>query len=179
MPEDYTDLACRLRHNDERAFHDLFVIYGARLFRFVHSILKDRAQSEDIIQETFIAVWQHRHGLNEQLSPEAYLFTTARHLTLNALRKQTNGVAARKKFFQKLIQHSDETEHTVLLNDLRRHTEQALLALPPQQQLVFRLSRFEGLSFDQISERMNISPNTVRNHLSAALKMMRTYINRG
>ncbi|TDW96746.1 RNA polymerase sigma-70 factor [Dinghuibacter silviterrae] len=168
-----TELTLRLRQSDERAFHELFVLYGSRLTCFVQYFLKDKAPSEDVVQEAFLAVWQHREGLDERQSLEAYLFRTAKNLTLNALRKQTHGLNARRRFFQRLQQHCNDTEHTILHNDLRRHTEQVLLTLPPQQQQVFRLSRFEGLTFDQISERMHISPHTVKNHLLAALKMMR------
>ena len=172
------DLARRIREGDESAFHELFALYSIRLIRFVQFFLKDKAQSEDVVQEAFIAVWQKRRELDPHLSPEAYLFKTAKHLTLNTLRKETNGITARKHFRERLKQYSDDTENTILHNDLRRNTEQALMNLPPQQQQVFRLSRFEGLSFEQISERMQISPLTVRNHLSAALKMLRIYIER-
>lgn len=172
------ELVRRIRESDESAFHELFALYSAGLIRFVEFFLKDKAQSEDIVQEVFIAFWQGRHRLDERYPPEPYLFKIAKNLTLNALRKETNGITARRRFYQRLQQFSEDTDQTILHNDLRKHTEVVLLNLPPQQQQVFRLSRFEGLSFEQISERMQISPLTVRNHLSAALKMLRVHIER-
>lgn len=71
----------------------------------------------------------------------------------------------------------NETEESLLLSDLRQFTESALVQLPPQQQLIFRMSRYQGLSYDEIAEQLHLSRNTVKNHLIAALKTLRTHFN--
>lgn len=172
MPSDCTALTERLRQSDETAFRALFDRHYERLYLFTFSYLKNREQAEDVVQETFLQLWKSRHTLNSQLPPDALLFTIAKRLTLNALRKQTNGIAAKNRFWQRIKKKSNETENTVLFNELKRHTEQLLQTLPPQQQQVFLLSRQEGLSYEEIAERLQISPHTVRNHLSSALKQL-------
>jgi RNA polymerase sigma-70 factor (ECF subfamily) len=69
---------------------------------------------------------------------------------------------------------SNETEEEVFLDDLSRFTEQVLSKMPKQQQLIFRMSRHQELSYDEIAEELNLSRNTVKNHLVAALKTLRT-----
>ena len=175
MPFDCTALTARLRQNDETAFRALFDMYNERLYLFSLAYLKNKEQAEDIVQETFLQLWKNRAQLSEEFAPHILLFTIAKRLTLNALRKQTNGRIARDRFWQKLKKNANETENTVLFNELKRQTEQLLLTLSPQQQQVFRLSRQEGLSYEEIAERLKISPNTVRNHLSSALKQLHGY----
>jgi RNA polymerase sigma factor (sigma-70 family) len=71
---------------------------------------------------------------------------------------------------------TNETEEGILLEDLERFTEQVLGSLPKQQQLVYRMSRQQELSYDEIAEELNISRNTVKNHLVSALKTLRTQL---
>jgi RNA polymerase sigma-70 factor (family 1) len=167
------ELLLRIRNNDEGGFRELFTRYNAQLHRFVYRFLKDRDQSADVVQETFINLWQSREKLDARYSLEAYVFTIAKRLTLNYLRKETNGENAKEAFWQRLAAFSNETEDAVLLADFQRQTEALLAMLPPQQKLVFRLSRYEGLTHDQIAQQLNISPHTVHNHLTAALKTIR------
>lgn len=167
------ELLLRIRNNDESAFHAFFTRYNAQLHRFVFRILKDRDQSADVVQETFINLWQSREKLDARYSLEAYIFTIAKRLTLNHLRKETNGENAKEAFWQRLNAFSNETEDAILLADFQRQTEALLAKLPPQQKLVFHLSRYEGLTHEQIAQQLNISPHTVHNHLTAALRTIR------
>ena len=173
MHESNVELLLRIRNNDENGFRELFTRYNAQLHRFVFRFLKDRDQSADVVQETFINLWQSRAKLDAAYSLEAYMFTIAKRLTLNYLRKATNGETAKEVFWQRLAAFSNETEDAVLLADFQRQTETLLATLPPQQRLVFRLSRYEGLTHEQIAEQLQISPHTVHNHLTAALKTLR------
>ncbi|MNL20876.1 RNA polymerase sigma factor [compost metagenome] len=73
----------------------------------------------------------------------------------------------------KISQTHNDTEDGIILSDLMVFAESAIKELPKQQQIVFRLSRFEGLSYEEIADRLNLSKNTVKNHLVVAVKTLR------
>lgn len=133
------------------------------------------AVAEEIVQETFVAIWQKRGLLKDIHHPDAYFFTALyrkvyRHYKKLALdRKATKHIAG-------TWATQDETGDVVLLQESQRLVNEAITRLPQQQQLVFRLSRQHGLSRDQIAAQLNISPNTVRNHMADAIKSIRAYL---
>ncbi|WP_288878981.1 sigma-70 family RNA polymerase sigma factor [Pedobacter panaciterrae] len=106
-----------------------------------------------------------------------YLYTITRRLALNALRDLATLQRAIDALWTDMEKVINETEESLLLSDLRQFTESALVQLPPQQQLIFRMSRYQGLSYDEIAEQLHLSRNTVKNHLIAALKTLRTHFN--
>lgn len=170
--------AARLKNDDQGAFHEIYCIYSKRLYNFVYSFLKNKELSEEVVQETFLNLWVNRAKLNEAYPVGPLLFTMGRRLTLNALRQFTTSKASLEKLWQSITYLHNDTEETILLNNLQDFAETAYRNLPKQQQLVFRLSREEGLSYDEIADRLQISKNTVKNHLIAALKNLRTQFSR-
>ncbi|MDR6785507.1 RNA polymerase sigma-70 factor (family 1) [Pedobacter africanus] len=170
-----TDLVLRLKAGHEPAFREVFELHFRRLYNFSFRFLKNRAQAEEIVNDAFLSLWVNRGKLNPDLLLLPYLYTIARRLALNTLRDIATSQKAMDGLWNQMEKLSNETEEMVLLNDLEQFTENAVLRLPAQQQLVFRMSRYEGLSYDEIAERLNISRNTVKNHLIAALKTLRNH----
>ncbi len=166
-------LIAGLQRSDEAAFAEVFNIYKGKLYSFAFRFLKNRETSEEIVQETLIILWTNRLSLDIKYPLGPFLYTIARRLTLNALRNAATAEAAKEKLWADLKQAHNDTEDTMLLADLEAFTEQSIAKLPTQQQLIFRLSRYEGLTHDQIAETLNISKNTVNNHLVRALKTLR------
>lgn len=170
-------LIADLLKSDESAFALVFNIYKSKLYSFAWRFLKNRELSEEIVQETLIILWTNRLKLDVNYPLGPYLYTIARRLTLNMLRNSATAGAAREKLWADLHQAHNDTEEAILLADLEAFTEQSLLKLPPRQQLIFKLSRYEGLSHEQIAEALNISKHTVNNHLVEALKTLRKEFN--
>jgi len=166
--------AARLKNDDEAAFHEVYNIYSKRLYSFAYRFLKNKEQCEEVVQECFLSLWINRSKLNDAYTLGPYLFTIARRLTLNSIRQLTVSKAGLEKLWESITLLHNETEEQILLNNLQEFAESAFSNLPKQQQLVFRLSREEGLSYDEIAERLQLSRNTVKNHLVAALKNLRT-----
>lgn len=162
-----------LLNSDESAFALVFNIYKSKLYSFAWRFLKNRELSEEIVQETLIILWTNRLTLDIKYPLGPYLYTIARRLTLNALRNAATADAARAKLWADIKQAHNDTEEAILLADLEAFTEQSISKLPARQQLIFKLSRYEGLTHDQIAETLNISKNTVNNHLVEALKSLR------
>lgn len=171
-----SELFRRIAGGDTIAFEELFRRYDRRIFPFVLKIIRIEAQAQELTQEIFIKLWQHREKLSAVENPEAYIFTIAVNRTLDQIKRRLN----ESRMLQRLaavrpLIHND-TEEELLLRDRAAIVQQAVDQLPPQQKAVYILSRQEGLDYDQIGQQLNISPNTVRNHLVKALQFIRTYI---
>lgn len=171
-----TDLFHRIARGDERAFEELFRRWDRRIYPFVLKMIRTPTLAEELTQEIFIKIWQHREKLNAVSNPEAYIFTIATRHTLDQIKRQLNESRMLEKFSAlRSLSHND-TEETLLLRDRTALVQQAVDQLPPQQKAVYLLSRQEGLDYDAIGRQLNISPNTVRNHLVKALQSIRTYL---
>jgi len=167
------DLIIRLRDGDESAFRMVFDQYSQKIYGVAYQFLKNREQSKEVVQETLLRLWEHRLQLNSEYPLAPWLFTIARRVTLNMLRQTATSQAARKKLWLTMHPEHNDTEEAILSADLERITSQVLNTLPLQQQMVFRLSRFEGLTYEEIAARMQISVHTVKYHLTGALKTLR------
>jgi len=171
-----SELFRRIAGGDTRAFEELFRRYDRRIYPFVLKIIRTEAQAQELTQEIFIKIWQNREKLAAVDNPEAYIFTIAVRHTLDQIKRRLN----ESRMLQRLaavrsLTHND-TDEELLLRDRAALVQQAVDQLPPQQKAVYILSRQGGLDYDQIGQRLNISPNTVRNHLVKALQFIRSYM---
>lgn len=164
-----------MKGGDESAFRLIFDQNFKKLYTFCYRLLKNKEQAEEVVNDTFLNVWINRGRLNEELSIAPYLYTISRRLALNTLRQIATSQKAVDQLWLNMEKISNDTEEAVLLSDLQRFTDSALIHLPPQQQLIFKMSRYEGLNYDEIALKLNLSRNTVKNHLVAALKTLKLH----
>jgi len=164
----------RLIKGDEDAFGDLYSAYKNRLMFFALQMLKSKAFAEDVFQDTFAAVWRNRLFLDPTVPFGPYVYTIMRNRILNLLADIDKDERLQEVLMKGAIDSGDNTpvDH-VLSDDLFGLLEETLKQLPSQQQKVFRLSREEYLSHKEIAERLDISVNTVQQHISEVLKKLR------
>ncbi|RZL44363.1 MAG: RNA polymerase sigma-70 factor [Pedobacter sp.] len=176
LPNEMPDhtLISRFKSGNEEAFKVVYEKYSAKIYRFVYSFLKNKEQTEEVVQEAFLNIWINREKLNEQSPLEPYLFTVSKRLVIDTFRKATSTEKLRATLFAGITEANNLTEENIIFSDLMRFTEKAISKLPKQQQIVFRLSRFEGLSYEEIATQLNISKHTVKNHLIVALKAIKS-----
>ena len=172
------ELISRIKEGDESAFRIVFDLYSSKLYAFSYRFLKEKEPCQEVVQEVFLNLWINRAKLDTQYPIAPYLYTITRRLTLNVLRHVATSQSAMDKMWLNVKKVSNETEEEVFSEDLSRFTEQVLSKMPKQQQLIFRMSRHQELSYDEIAEELNLSRNTVKNHLVAALKTLRTQLNK-
>ncbi len=162
---------------DEKSFRILFEKYRSRFYAVALKMTASDVIAEEMVQDIFIKIWQKREELANIDNAEAYFFTTLYRQVYKHYKK----LALDRKLL-KLISESASfhniTEETLLLRESERLINEAVAKLPLQQQKVFRLSRQDGFSREQIAEQLHISPHTVRNHLADATKFIRTYLNK-
>lgn len=167
-----------LPQGDGSGFEDFFETYKERIFRTALKMLKSETDAEEIVQDVFLSIWQSRSKLDEINDPEAYLFT----ITYNAIYTRLKKIAQNRQLLHSVVQtialKQNNTEETIAAHENERLIQEALRSLPAQQRTVYELNKLAGLSYHEIAERLQLSQNTVRNHLSAATKTVRMILRR-
>ena len=160
----------RLKKKDKKAFQKLFEAFHARLVSYSYKFTLDQAASEDLVQESFIYLWENISNLNIEKSLQAYLFTMVRNRSLNHLKKISVtdsdylidiSISLTEDFQGEII-----TEKEML--ELVKKAEGILENLPAKMQEIFKLKVMHGLSYNAIAEEMGISVNTVKTQLKRA-----------
>ncbi|MGV8137101.1 MAG: RNA polymerase sigma factor [Mangrovibacterium sp.] len=170
-----TDLVKLLKNGDMSAFDIIYKKYSRRLYGFVFRYVKQEADTEEIVQEVFMKIWQSRDKINIYSSFESFLFTVAHNATVNLLKKR----ATEQKYVDhvKSLQHIDETyelTYEIHYKELKQKFQDLLRELSPRQKEIFQLSREEGLSHKEIAEKLGISVYTVKNHLVTAFSFLKS-----
>ncbi|MFT3946674.1 MAG: sigma-70 family RNA polymerase sigma factor [Agriterribacter sp.] len=167
----------RISAGDEPAFREYFDLHKVELFKVIIRLTKSQAITEEIIQEIFIGLWVSRRHLSTVDDPAAYLYRILLNKTAAYLKKEVNQERIiRAASRQYKPPGNSTTELSVEAKECLQWIEKALDQLPPQQKIVYKLSRQQGLSNDEIAGQLHISPHTVRSHLAKAMGFIRTYL---
>ncbi|MBA7515263.1 RNA polymerase sigma-H factor [subsurface metagenome] len=162
-----------LKKGDLFAFDQLFSKYNKKLYYFANGYLDSKEDAEGLVQEVFLKIWEKRKELKEHLSFNAYLYT----ITYNAIRKYFRKKARERKYLDKFLEDfdekHDETVTDIEYNNLRELANKAIEKLPEKRKMIFRLSRHEDLTSEEIAKRLHISKKTVENQIHQALKFLR------
>lgn len=163
----------QLKASNEQALESLYNQYFNKIYKVSLRFGLNHEDAVEIVQDVFIKVWERRKEINLDLSFNAYLLTICKNLIIKKARKNTTKIAFQKYYskFQDGIDHS--TEDLIVFADLLKITEGFVDMLPPQQKEIFRLSRIEQLSHQEISNRLNISIRTVENHVYRASEKLK------
>lgn len=162
-----------LKNGDQETFDAIYSQLARPLLHYVNSRLHDKNLSEDLVQEVFLSLWTRRAELNIQTSLEAYLFGAAKFQILDYFRSEKVKQKYVDHFILFAAQDNNSVKELMHLKDLQAAIEKHIQDLPPKCQSAFRLSRFEHKTISEIAEVMNISPRTVENYMTKALKHLR------
>jgi len=159
-----------LSAGDKKAFEKLYLQYKENLYGYCLSLLSDSDTTEDLVQDTFIKVWENRESLDSQLSFSSYLFTIAHNGAVSYIRRVQKEKSIIDNQWQPEYSNPDESTITgIISGEYELFFKTLTEKLPPKRQLVFRLSREEGLSHKEIAARLGISVYTVQEHISETL----------
>lgn len=169
------DLTADLQKGSESAFEKIYFLYKDKLYGFCHKLLASEELSEDIVQETFIRLWEKRKSLNPEKSVSSYLFTISKNLIIDHQMHY-----ARQYELSRAIKKEEYAENNILskigLEEIKSMEDKVVQQLPPQQKKVYILSRHEDFSHQEIAEHLGISINSVKTNLRIALKALRNKI---
>lgn len=167
------DLLTRLANGDERAFSAIFHHYRHKIYSYAFHLSGDAAQADELVQETFLKVWLHRDKLPHILRFDNWLFTVARNQVFDMLKGMAREAAFRRQVAGLAEPGANSVEDQMLSRENETRLREALDKLPPQQKLIFTLSRHRGLKHEEIADQLKISRHTVKTHLVQALKTLR------
>ncbi len=160
-----------------KAFDMLFFRYSETIFGFVLSISKDYYIAEDVTQNVFILLWKKRALLDKTKSIKSLLFSIAYNEMISLLRKQKSEQTKRANFYATFPSDiTEETEFKVEFDNLCELADKIIDKLPERRREIFRLSREQGLSNKEISEKLSISIKTVENQMTALLRTLRNQL---
>ena len=162
-----------LRQGDEQVFETIFRTYYERLCNYANTILNDMDEAEEMVQGAFLTVWEKHDTLEIHTSVKSYLYRAVHNSCLNRVKhfkvRKTYGDSVKN---QTELLHDDASQD-LIGSELDAIVANAIDSLPDQCRLVFKLSRFENLTYAEIAEQLGISVKTVENHMVKALKVLR------
>jgi RNA polymerase sigma-70 factor (ECF subfamily) len=160
-------LMLRVKRGDRAAFAELVGKYQQPLFNFIFRTLRDETETEDVAQNTFLQVWKSRDRYQRTAKFSTWLFTIARNLCLNEIRRRSRHPA--ESLEESHAEHEDQPQRqyedkkvflptdTALHGELARKIEEALAALPENQRTAILLCRQDELSYEEIAEVLGCS----------------------
>ena len=171
-----SNLALNLKKGDKRAFETIFEQYKSKLYSFALGYLHSPNEAEDILQNTFLSLWEHRHSIDETLSVKSYLYKTVINNVYNYLKHE--GIKRKHVDFtlNYALEEDDYSQRSIYFNDLKQRIESLVEHLPAQQQKIFKLSRWDGLSHDDIARQLGLSVRSVENQVYRALKFIKEHL---
>ena len=166
-----------LRNASKESFEALYYRYSAKLYNFVMKVSKgDTYMAEELVQRTFIKIWETREYINPDKSFISYLCTIAKNMLLNEFEHQTVQFIYEEYIKMSVAENDNSTEKEVNKNLLEEYIDILANKLPPKRKEIFNLSRKEGLNNKLIAKKLNISESTIETQLSKALSFMKTQL---
>ncbi|MDR2775603.1 MAG: RNA polymerase sigma-70 factor [Tannerella sp.] len=170
----------KIKRGDTREFERLFRAHYKHLCIYAENIIGNGLDAEDIVCSMFVRLWEKREQLQIHTAIESYIVSAVRHDALNFLKHAEVEERYREKTEYRLT-HMDllnpENANTplsdIIEKELNERIEKALQTLPAQCRKIFTLHKMDGLSYQEVADKLNISINTVRTQLTRAMKRMR------
>jgi len=164
-----------LKNGNEKAFSFLVDKYHHGLCVYVNSLVNDKDQAEDIVQNVFIRTWERRKNLNSNYTIKSFLFKSAHNEFIDQYRKRKAVTALEKKYIEELDRLVERDD--AFLEKLLIRVQREIQNLPPKCKEIFLMSKRDGLSNIEIAEYLNVSQKTIEYHMSKAFALLRQRAN--
>ncbi|NML64983.1 sigma-70 family RNA polymerase sigma factor [Hymenobacter sp. RP-2-7] len=161
--------------DDREAFAELYERYWYRVFALAYRKLKSRDVAQELVQELFAALW-HKRAEHNIAQLEHYLLVAINHRVLGYIRAYRVRTHYATYCRQLVAEATHETEEALGAADLSAAFLRGVALLPEKSREVFRLSRLEHQSVEQIASQLDVTPKAVEYHLTKSLKLLRAYL---
>jgi RNA polymerase sigma-70 factor (ECF subfamily) len=176
QPYNERELLLCVANGDANAFTQLYDHYWNRIYSLARVYFKSAQTAEDVVQEVFLKVWLSRHTLPEVRAFRPFLLVMARNIFISKLRGTVFHVELGEDEAGLPPDDYLQPDYQLTMKEYHQLLNEAINALPAQQQRAYRLSRDGGKTYEEIAEKMQISPLTVRTHMSKALASIRQFL---
>lgn len=173
-PYDEIQTLLLIVQGDQKAFTKLVDIYWSTVYNHALAYSKSTQVAQEITQDIFLKVWNKKENLREIENFKGYLFILGRNQIISTMRKklQENVEAD----FINLPEKVWLPDHQICYKEMNQEILNAIEKLPPVRKKVFKMSRFEGLTYQEIAINLQISKNTVKDHIAIALIFLKTHL---
>ncbi len=168
-----SEIIRRIRQGDKQEFEKLFRSSYASLVRYAKTILRDHDTAEEIVQELFFRLWQDRGTLRIESSLNGYLFRSVHNRSLHFIEHRKVVDRHAGEIAASADTTAEPVTETIYYNELQSKVARVLERLPERCRVIFRMSRFEGLKYNEIAEKLSVSLKTVEANMGKALKEFR------
>ncbi|MFV0505362.1 MAG: RNA polymerase sigma factor [Bacteroidales bacterium] len=166
-----------LSRGDERAFDSIYRMYVHRLMGFVLKYVENQEDAKEIVQEVFVKIWDKRDKIKDASTFESFIFTITYNASISHIRKELQERRKMAEFQKQMVEESQDAPYSdIEFKEFRARLDTLIAKLTPRQQEVFQLSREEGLSHEQIADKLGISKNTVKNHIVSIINFLKINI---
>lgn len=163
----------QLKNGSKEAFHSVFDTYGPKIHAFALSYLKNEADSEELLQDVFLKLWEVRADLDSYKNIKSFLFKICINLIYDLIRRKNIHQAYLDYIDANKSSSDDNTWQDIVYNEMLNNLKQIVDTMPEQRQHIFRLSKEQGLSNQEIAIQLNLSQRTVENQLYRAVTFLR------
>lgn len=168
-----SDILLAIRQGNERVYETVFRKHYQALCNYACGILKDMDDAEEVVQSIFLKLWEQRESIEINISLNAYLYRAVHNTCLNRLKHLKIQETYRQYIGNYLEDTFDSATDIMDKNELENRISVALEKLPEQCRLIFKMSRFEELKYQEIADKLGLSIKTIENQIGKALKIMR------
>lgn len=166
------ELICAIQSGTEKAFTRVYNLYHIKLYRYFFKKTKSEEASIELVQIVFIKLWNFRHTISESFSFDTQLFNIARTCFVDFIRQQS--IQKTRTLNLNEIPDVSILVEPDLAFETTDYFNNVTESLPPVRKKVFILSRIQGLSYKEIAGHLSISLNTVEDHMSKAIRQIKT-----
>lgn len=166
-------LLSRISKGDKAAFSVVFTAYYADLVMFAFTFLKEKEASEEIIQDVFVKLWDNRESLEIKSSLKSFMLKSVQNKCIDMLRHKKIKNRYSDEILNYPVIHENQTEDYILHSELEGIIGKLLQELPEKVNQAYVLNRFDGYTYSEIAEKLNVSVRTVEVRISRALGFLR------
>ena len=159
-----------------KSFELLFHQYKDFLFHYAFRVLRSKEVADDLVQKTFVKLWQGKSRVSSVVSLKGYLFTVIKNLVLDHLKRVSRDRLLKDDLKLRVQISHVKPEADLIYSDLEAIAHQAIESLPTQRKLIFKMNRENGCSYHEIASQLNISENTVKVSIYKSLSHIRRYL---
>ncbi len=167
------ELLYRLCKHDKEAFNEIYVRYYSKLRSYVLKFVKVPQYAEDIVQDAFLKIWEIRESIDPEKYFSGYLFTITRNLVFKFFKQAANNTDVIDEVIISITSSESDVGKVIEWKELGNEIQKAIMMLPPKRKEVFLLCKEEQMSYDEVSAKLGISRNTIKEHMVLAMKSIK------
>jgi len=164
----------KIKRGDSKALRSLYDVYFIRIVNFSYKLLHNKDDACEVAQDVFMKIWDIRAGLDEHKSVSALIFRIAKFKSIDLLRKSESRIKLQTIDHSKnFLVDVGSADQNIFVEELKREYLSVINKLPPKRKLIFQMSRDQNLTYNEIAQKLNISPKTVEAQIRLALQQIK------